>query len=261
MRKKAGHSRVPGGRMSPANSVNWRAASALTSGCGYTSDSPGAHAALREQLHLGRFLEVVHEDEGLGNGAAHRQDAVVAQHQRVVRSQVAHQPLALARFQRHAFVVVEGRVALVAHRELAQRREAVGHGRNGGARVRMRVQHAQRIGPPRVNGAVDHEAGLVHFSLGVVHLVAVQVDLHQRRRRHFRKQQPVRVDQKVMLRPRHARRDVVVDEVVHAEVRHQPVAGGELHAQLGFGLRVCRGIALCHQRHHTSFWSTHTSTP
>ena len=42
-------------------------------------------------------------------------------------------------------------------------------------------------------------------------LVAVQVDLHQARRRDLVEHQAVGIDQEVMLRPRHARRDVGVD--------------------------------------------------
>src|SRR6218665_2249763 len=59
--------------------------------------------------------------------------AVVARPRRVGRPQAAPQPLALAGVQRHAFVIVERGVAQVAHRELAQRRQAVRHGGDGAA--------------------------------------------------------------------------------------------------------------------------------
>jgi hypothetical protein len=41
-------------------------------------------------------------------------------------------------------------------------------------------------------------------------------------------QQAHRIDQELVLRPRHTRRDVAEDQISHAEMGNQPIAGGEI---------------------------------
>ncbi|MNR24445.1 hypothetical protein D3C85_1415230 [compost metagenome] len=79
--------------------------------------------------------------------------------------------------------------------------------------------------------------------------MAIEVDFHQIRRRDFIKHQPIRVDQKMMLRPRNTHRDVSEDQVGHTEMRHQPIAGGEFFAQTLFG------------RAHTLTFTVQASSP
>jgi hypothetical protein len=67
-----------------------------------------------------------------------------------------------------------------------------------------------------------------------IDLVAVDVDLHQRRGGDLLEQQAVRVDQKMMLRPRHAGGDVGEDHVVPAMHRDQAIGGGEVFAHRPF---------------------------
>jgi hypothetical protein len=63
----------------------------------------------------------------------------------------------------------------------------------------------------------------------------MQVDLHQAGGCDLVEQQAVGVDQKVVLRPRHAQRDVREDQVAHAKVSDQAVAGRQLLTQGLFG--------------------------
>ncbi|MCY1185107.1 hypothetical protein D9M73_258580 [compost metagenome] len=65
--------------------------------------------------------------------------------------------------------------------------------------------------------------------------MAIEVDLDQIGRGDFVEHQPVGVDQKVMLRPRNAHRDVGEDQIGHAKVRDQPVTGCQLLTQALLG--------------------------
>ena len=62
--------------------------------------------------------------------------------------------------------------------------------------------------------------------------VAIAVDLHQVGGAHLVEHHAVLVDEEVVLRARHARADMRVDEVGHPEVRDQPVERGEVAADL-----------------------------
>jgi len=80
--------------------------------------------------------------------------------------------------------------------------------------------------------AVNDETGLVDRVVAVLDEVAVEIDLDQARGGDLAEMQPVGVDEEVIIRPRHARRDMGEDEIVHAEMRDQPVTGGKLYADL-----------------------------
>ena len=88
-----------------------------------------------------------------------------------------------------------------------------------------RLQHA----------AVQREARPVDARLLVE--VVVHVDLAQVRRRHLGPQQLVLLHQELARLARHPHRAVVVDHVVPAVVRAQPIDGGEIDARLPFGVR------------------------
>ena len=77
----------------------------------------------------------------------------------------------------------------------------------------MRVDDAERVRHGGVDRAVDHEAGRIDRVVGVPDDLAVEVDLHQIRGGDFAVVQAERVDQEVMLRTRHAHRDVVEDHL------------------------------------------------
>ena len=101
-----------------------------------------------------------------------------------------------------------------------------------------------------VDRRMDGEAGRVDAVFALAELVAVKIDLHQARRRDFLEHQPVRVDQEVMVGARQACRDMREDEIVPVEHRHQPIAGGEVDAELPFrvadrGTDVGRQVVHC----------------
>jgi hypothetical protein len=68
-------------------------------------------------------------------------------------------------------------------------------------------------------------------------MVPGEIDLHQVRCRHLVIGEAVRIDQIVMVAIRHPRRDVVVDEIVEAEMVDQPIAGRKLDPHRPFGWR------------------------
>src|SRR5262249_34827132 len=80
--------------------------------------------------------------------------------------------------------------------------------------------------------AVDGVAGVVHGELAFGHLraqqlVAGEVDLDQVGGAHLGVVQAVGVDEEVVGRAGDLGRDVVVDQVGHAVLDHEAVAGGE----------------------------------
>ncbi len=134
-----------------------------------------------------------------------------------------------------AFVVVKGLPVIKAHRELAQRQQAFFLAGDRDAGVGMGVQHAGGVVVRRVDCGMDDEGGDIDAVRRVVELVAFGVDLHEGRRGDLVEQQAVGVDKELVFTPRHARRNVVVDQVVHAEPGDHAIAGGELDAGLPFG--------------------------
>ena len=84
----------------------------------------------RIDLGAARHLELVHRIEGLLDGRAAREQAMVAQDHRVVRAEIAHQALALVEIGRRAFVLVIADMADEADRGLGQRQQAALHRRH-----------------------------------------------------------------------------------------------------------------------------------
>ena len=70
-------------------------------------------------------------------------------------------------------------------------------------------------------------------------LLAVEIDLDEARRGDLVERHAVRIDEEVVLRSGNARRDVREDQIVPAVQRDEPVARGEVDAQLPFG---CAGV-------------------
>src|SRR3954447_20129706 len=105
----------------------------------------------------------------------------------------------------------------------------------------MRVEDAFDVVARRVHRAVDDEAGLVDGLIGAPDDVAVEVDLDQARGGDLAEMQTVGIDEEMVGRTWYARRDMGEDEIVHAEMRDQPIAGGEFDAHLLLGQGVRRG--------------------
>ena len=96
----------------------------------------------------------------------------------------------------------------------------------------MDVQDDLRVFATGVDRAVDDEARGIDVVGRIGHLLAVDVDLHQARRRDLVEQHPVGVEEKVVVGTGHPRGEVREDEVVPAVVSDQTVGGGEVHALL-----------------------------
>jgi hypothetical protein len=101
----------------------------------------------------------------------------------------------------------------------------------------MQMKHAAGILAHLVDRRMDGEAGRIDAVFALAKLVAVQIDLHQARRRDLLEHESVRVDQEVMVGTRHARRDVGVDQVVPAIQSDEAIAGGEVDALVPLGIR------------------------
>jgi hypothetical protein len=96
------------------------------------------------------------------------------------------------------------------------------------------VQHELRILTRSVDSRVDREARRIDHVLRRLDDIPVKIDLHQRGCCDLVEEIAVWIDQEVMLRTRHAGRDMGEDHVVPAIEGDQPVKGGKLHPGLPF---------------------------
>jgi len=85
-----------------------------------------------------------------------------------------------------------------------------------------------------VDRAVNDKTGAVHLIGRLVQNVAVDVGLDQVRGGDLLVEKAIGVDQELILRARHAQRDVIVDQMRPAIVRDQPIGGGKIDARLPF---------------------------
>ncbi len=158
---------------------------------------------------------------------------MIAQHHHELVAEIGDQALALIEIERDAFIIVIGEAVGELHRPLIERQQSIllRGDRNAGHRVG--VEHADRVGTCRMNGAVNGEAGRIDAETDrIVDHLSVEIDSHEIRRRHLFKPQAVGVDQETMLRARQPGRDVGVDAVIKAEPVDQAVGGGEIDADL-----------------------------
>src|SRR6185437_2155888 len=118
-------------------------------------------ARLRAHLHLARPLQDVHGEERFGDVLCAREQAVVAQHEVVVRAEVAHEARLLLGIQRHALVVVVREVREREERLLREGKQSRLLARHGDALDGVQVHHALRVVARLVHRAVDGEAGRI----------------------------------------------------------------------------------------------------
>jgi hypothetical protein len=144
-RISAGHSRSPGTRISPCNSQNCHAAFSQISCGGITNAAPPAAAACICSWMRAARSKIIQQHEGLARRAADSQDAVIAHQHDLVRSEVAHQSRLFVEIDGDAFIVVEGLTVIEAHRELAERQQALLLAGDRDAGVGMGVQHAGSV--------------------------------------------------------------------------------------------------------------------
>ena len=186
--------------------------------------------AARHGAHLDHAggLEYVHQQECVGHRGCDGQQAVVAQHQETLVAEVGDEPRFLLGVQRHALVGVVAERRQHEDRLLRDRQYALLLGGHRHAIDAVDVQHAPGIFARRMDRAVDREARRIDLVRAVHDLAAVEVDLDQARCRDLVERHAVRIDQEVVLRPGHPRRDVREDQIVPAIEGHQPVARGEI---------------------------------
>jgi hypothetical protein len=104
--------------------------------------------------------------------------------------------------------------------------------------------------PRGVNGAVNHEARRIHGERRFADFLALQIDLHQAGGGDLVEEHPVGVDEELILGPGHPDGDVREDEILPAEVRHQPVAGRKVDTHSPF---LGRDLVLEGRNHGGSF--------
>ncbi|MNN59054.1 hypothetical protein D3C81_1741420 [compost metagenome] len=132
-----------------------------------------------------------------------------------------------------------GDIAGEEHRRLEQWQQAFFQRRDGHAVDAVQVQHAVGVVAHLVHRAVDGEAGLVGLVARLAQLVAVEVDLQQAGGGDLVECQAERVDQELVVAPRHAHGDVVGDQVAPAEQLDQSIGGGQVDTRLPFqGIQV-----------------------
>ena len=117
---------------------------------------------------------------------------------------------------------------------LVDRQEAILLRRHGHAVGRVQVDDAACVLAVHMQRRMDREACGVYRERRVHHLVALHVDLHQRRGGDLFEQKTVGIDQEVVLRTRHAGGDVGEHHIVPAVNRDQPIGGCEILANRPF---------------------------
>ena len=156
------------------------------------------------------------------------------------------------------------------HRGLRVRQQAKFHRTDGLACGRVQMHHRPRIIARHVDRGVDREAGRIHRMRSRHHRLPLNVDLNKRRSRDLLKHHVIRIDEKMMLRPRNTRRQMREDDVVPAIKRDKPVSGGKINADHPFGIghggpdMVVIG-RFCGSGHHVSLLAicsvTHSAPP
>ena len=120
---------------------------------------------------------------------------------------------------------------------LADRQQTLLEPGDRDTRQLMVMDHAGNVRAHVEDGGVNDVARLVHVVWMIqVGLVAVAVDPHQAGGGDLVEQQAHRVEQEVAVAVRHTRRNMGVDPVYDAEFVAQPVARGEIAADLPFGV-------------------------
>ena len=120
------------------------------------------------------------------------------------------------------------------HRGLRVRQQPLLHRRHRLAVRRVEVEHRGGILARGMDRRMDHEAGAVDGCGRIADRIAVEVDLDQRRGGDLLEHHVVRIDEEMVLRPRHPRREMREDQVVPPVERDEAVGGGEVDAQRPF---------------------------
>ena len=149
---------------------------------------PGLHGdqlAARLRTHLDRAgsLEEVHVEERIGDRLRNREQAMVAQHEEVLLTQIANQPRLLLLIERQSLVIMVSERGQNDGRMLRDRQDAVLLRRHGDAVAAVQMEDARRIFTRRVDRTVDRKSGGVDVVGAGKDLLPIDVDLHQNSRR------------------------------------------------------------------------------
>ena len=87
------------------------------------------------------------------------------------------------------------------------------------------MHYAERVFARGMYGAVNRKTGRIDEVRRVQHLVAFEIDFHQTRRCDFVEHHAVRIEQEVMVRAWHARRDMRKDQIVPTVECNQAIGG------------------------------------
>lgn len=101
------------------------------------------------------FFEVIHQRKGFGDGPPSGQQAVIAQDQRAVIADACDKALTLAKFKRHAFIVVIADPVIEPHRILVDRQQAAFERGDGEAGLGMGVEDTVDVMAGGMDRAVD----------------------------------------------------------------------------------------------------------
>ena len=173
---------------------------------------------------------MIHPLEGRRDRAPHCQRAVIAQQQMVFDAEILLNARSFIVIERNTFIVMIGKVASDEMRGLVQRLQAFHTACDRRAVGRVQVDDATGVFANFVNRRVNDEAGRIDLVRALGELIAVEIDFHKARCGDFVEHQSVRVDEKMMLRSGHARRDMRIDQIVPAIQCDQPVGGRKIDA-------------------------------
>jgi hypothetical protein len=189
-------------------------------------------------LHLRRALDIVETVVGVGDGFAHRCDAVVGHEQDGLVADHLGQPLALLGLEGGAGVlVVVGDLAHHADLGLADLLDArvLQPGERAGER-HVRVEYGgRRLRQHLVDRRMDAIAGALDVAGAALDLAVVDADLHEGRGLHLR---PVQAERDLVVAVGLAGDDegeVVEDALVEPVLDGHAVGGGQIDAGLPLG--------------------------
>src|SRR5947207_11010102 len=115
---------------------------------------------------------------------------------------------------------------------LVERQQPVFLHRHSAACNRVGVEHTSHFRPGEMHRAGYRKAAAVDFAFRGLDLVALGVDLDQRRRSNLFEQETVGIDQEMVVSPWYASGDASVDQIRPSEQIDEAVAGGKVDPRL-----------------------------
>src|SRR5262249_23440235 len=136
------------------------------------------------QLDFSGLQEMLHQDESLARGLAHREHAVIVHDHGAIVAEMGEEPLALPEIFGDAFVGVIADGAEEAHRLLRDHAQPALEARDRHAGARVHVHRTIHVCPPAQDATVQREARAI--DAGALVEVLVHADLDEVRSRDLR---------------------------------------------------------------------------